>query len=42
MCHVEGRWLEEEGVLAVTGGGEFGRRSLQMCGGSATNFSAVG
>jgi hypothetical protein len=42
MHHVEGRRLEEEGVLEVTGGSEFGRRSLQMCGGSATKFSAAG
>jgi hypothetical protein len=42
MRRVEGRWLEEEGVLEVTGGSEFGWWSLQICGGSATKFSAAG
>jgi hypothetical protein len=41
MRCVEGRWLEEEGVLEVTGGSEFGRRSLQMSGGSASNSSSL-
>jgi hypothetical protein len=41
MRHVKGRWLEEEGVLEVTDGCKFGRGSLLMCGGSATNFSVA-
>jgi hypothetical protein len=41
MHRVEGRRLEEEGVLEVTGGSEFGRRSLQMSGGSAINSSSL-
>jgi hypothetical protein len=42
MRHVEGRRLEEEGVLEVTGGSEFGRRSLQMPRRSASNSSSLG
>jgi hypothetical protein len=41
MRRVEGRRLEEEGVLEVTGGSEFRWRSLQMSGGSASNSSSL-
>jgi hypothetical protein len=42
MRRVEGRWLEEEGLPEITGGSEFGRRSLQMPQRPASNLSSLG